>query len=72
MAIAELDYRFTPRKRAGLDDGLEALIDKAGRDKVMAAAKALGWGQETPPKLVWQQIASEIIAGTSLSLARAE
>lgn len=62
MAIADLDYRFRPR--AGeTDESIEALIDKAGREKVMAAARALGWSKETPPKWVWQNIANDILAG---------
>jgi hypothetical protein len=65
MAIAELEYRFRPRTAGKADAAIEALIDKAGREKVFAAARALGWTKETPPKWVWQQIAGDIIAGRS-------
>ena len=42
---------------------LERLIDRAGRDQVFAAARALGWGScDAVPVYVWRQIAAELIA----------
>jgi hypothetical protein len=48
-----------------MDDELEALIDKAGRDRVFARAQTYGWSaSSSPPKWVWRQIAEEVLAGT--------
>ena len=63
MAIAELDYRFTARRPRVNDAQVEALIESAGRERVFEHAKRLGWGTETPPKWVWQQIALDIVSG---------
>jgi hypothetical protein len=67
MAIADLDYRFTERKRSQvimdamvLDPELEEQIDRAGRYKVFAEAKRLGWDGKQPPKWVWMAILSSL------------
>lgn len=45
-----------------MDEEIESLIDKAGRNAVFARARALGWSGDAP-KWVWRQIAQEIIDG---------
>lgn len=67
MAITDLDYRFTERKRSqkimdamALDPELEEQIDRAGRYKVFAEAKRLGWDGKQPPKWVWVAILSSL------------
>ncbi len=38
-----------------MDEKLEALIDRAGREEVFALVRAAGWSSgSTPPKHVWQ------------------
>jgi hypothetical protein len=45
-----------------MDIELEALIDRAGRSAVYAAASANGWTTwNAPPRWVWRQLAEEII-----------
>lgn len=42
---------------------VEAAIDAAGREKVFATARALGWSALNPaPMWVWMQIAREVSA----------
>lgn len=44
------------------DQELEALIDKAGRDRVFALAQANGWVRGSiPPRFVWIQICNGIL-----------
>jgi len=43
-----------------IDDDLERAIGRAGRDKVFASARALGWTNEIPPKWVWRMIVAEL------------
>lgn len=63
MALMQFDYRLGPSAKPKYDPQVESLIDAAGRDLVMARAKAIGWGVETPPKWVWVEIAKSIIRG---------
>lgn len=46
---------------------IEALLDKAGRDRVFALARANGWNGSNPPLWVWQQLALEVIASQPLA-----
>jgi hypothetical protein len=46
-----------------VDHDLEKAIDEVGRDRVIAKAVALGWGNHgAPPKWVWWQIVAEFRA----------
>ena len=38
---------------------VEAIISKAGREKVFALACRRGWGNDKPPLFVWYQLAIE-------------
>ena|SRR5215467_13650143 len=50
-----------PVGEAELDEDLERAIDRVGRDKVFARARAVGWSSDTePPKWVWQMIVAEL------------
>lgn len=63
MAIGEFDYRFKPRSELmfnHIDRDIEDKIDAAGRDKVFAEARRLGWASEDPPKWVWLAILSSL------------
>lgn len=40
---------------------LEALIDRAGRERVFARASANGWTAAGAPEFVWRMIAVELI-----------
>ncbi len=51
-----------------VDQELESLIDRAGRDKVFDRARALGWNGNAP-KWVWSQIAHEVLDGKPLVAA---
>jgi hypothetical protein len=44
------------------DAALEAAIDRVGRDRVLATARAMGWTYDAPPKWVWWAIIAEIDA----------
>jgi len=72
MAINELINRFSgnPKKEKRAPekefseqaDDLEALIDKAGRSKVFARARQLGWlDGNMPPIWVWRGICYEVM-----------
>lgn len=67
MTIADTTYREFNVKRAptqheGADAELEAHIDRAGRDEVLAMASAGGWSSaNVPPKWVWRQMADEVL-----------
>jgi hypothetical protein len=52
------------------DAALEAAIDRAGRDRVLATARAAGWTNEAPPKWVWWIIIAEIDAGLEAEAAK--
>jgi hypothetical protein len=41
-------------------DELEAAINEVGRDRVFAMARALGWGDTTPPEFVWWSIVDKL------------
>ena len=44
-----------------MDSELEKAIDRVGRDKVFALAKANGWGpSSSPPKHVWWGIVRQL------------
>lgn len=46
-----------------MDEELEALIDRAGRERVFTRARTYGWSAGAhPPKWVWQEICLEIMA----------
>lgn len=73
MGLPDLYYSFsgkpnkrpaiTPETHSHFDADLEALIDKAGRDKVFAVAKVEGWEGMNPPKWVWAKIAADLLSG---------
>jgi len=44
-----------------MNDGIERLIDRAGRDRVFARAKAAGWTGYGAPEFVWRMIAVQLI-----------
>ena len=46
----------TPQASEGRDDALEAAIDRVGRDRAFAVARANGWTYGSPPKFVWWEI----------------
>lgn len=46
-----------------MDEDLESMIDRVGRDAVFARARAHGWGGSNPPKWVWRDIAREVERG---------
>jgi len=51
----------------GYDEALEAEIDRAGRERVFARARELGWQPgSTPPKWVWRCIANDLRFATSV------
>ena len=41
---------------------IEAMIDKAGRDKVMSRARQLGWSDGGAPLWVWNVICAQVEA----------
>lgn len=56
-----------------MDANIEALIDRAGRDRVFAAMRSVGWGAGGAPKWVWQAAACEVIRrGTQKNPAEPE
>lgn len=61
MALLQFDYRLGSAARSRQDPQIESLIDAAGRDRVLARAKSLGWGDDVPPKWVWVEIAQMIM-----------
>lgn len=42
-----------------MDEALEAMIDRAGREAVFQRAREYGW-HGAPPKWVWRQIADDV------------
>lgn len=43
-----------------IDTDLESRIDAVGRQRVFQRARLLGWGPDTPPKWVWENIILEL------------
>jgi|GEM_PF-5940453 len=76
MTHPDLNYRLSAVESRDRDNAskadaqVEALIDSAGRDKVFAKAKALGWGEQVPPKWVWVEIALDLKRQEAMQGAR--
>jgi len=62
LGSGQVENRYVGTQlETGLDDSLERAIDRVGRDKVFARARAVGWSSDTePPKWVWQMIVAEL------------
>ena len=43
-----------------MDEQLEAAIEAAGRDRVFALVRGMGWGPDGAPKWVWYEAARKV------------